>query len=89
MTKHVFYVCGQENTNFFAYKYSSVKHVSQNNSTDCRGLARMSYLWEPDELDQVSCFLDHQGDEGMNNDCGVPTSIMEHSVIESRISSND
>lgn len=67
LTKHGFYVCGQENTNFFAWKYSSVKHVSQNNSTDCRRLARMPNLWEPnfyDTFDQVSCFHDHEGDEG-------------------------
>ena len=67
MTKDGFYVCGQENTNFFAWKYSSVKHVSQNNSTDCRRLARMANLWEPnpwDDFDQVSCFHDHEGDEG-------------------------
>ena len=45
-----------------------LKNVSQNNSTDCRRLARMSNLWEPDEADvrkqhdieQVSCFHAHE-----------------------------
>ena len=52
-------VVKKKRTNFFAYKYSSVKNVSQNNSTDCRRLARMSNFWEPNEFDQVSCFHDH------------------------------
>ena len=72
LTKHGIYVCGRENTNFFAWKYSSVKHLSQKNSTDCKRLARMlnlweTNLWEPNSLDgigQVSCFHDHEGDEG-------------------------
>ena len=90
LTKHGFYVCGQENTNFFAWKYSSVKHVSQNNSTDCskndKSLGNRSggLHWSGKLLSCGSWgwWRGRKNDLVLLNDFGFPTYIIEHSVIE-------